>query len=291
MNKKKKPFLLILLIVVLVVCAATGLYFAVHANSHVSDNTNYISEGTTVPEKYNEYYNQNNDFVGWIKIEDTTIDYPVAQCEDNSYYLTHNFNKESEARGSIYMAFDCDPELKSKNTVLHGHNWLDDTVFSELEKYQDFDYYKKHPVIEYNTRTQMHKWKIVSVFITSASESEDNGYVFNYVYPNMGGENFEGYANELKKRSLFNTGVDYNENDRFLTLSTCTRSVDKNDKRADCRIVIVSRMVREDENAAVDVSNAYENANPKYPQIWYTNKGIENPYKSDEQWYPYELEE
>lgn len=292
-NKKKKTFLLIF-IAVLVVALIIGLYFALHSNGNTLNQTDNIddniSESTTVPEKYNEYYDINNEFIGWVKIEGTAIDYPVAQCEDNSYYLTHNFNKEYEARGSIYMAFDCDPNLKSKNTVLHGHNWLDGTVFSELENYQDFEYYKKHPVIEFNTRTQMHKWKIISVFITSASESEDNGYVFNYVYPNMGGKNFEGYSNELKKRSLFNTGVDYNKNDSFLTLSTCTRSVDTSDKRADCRIVIVARMVRESENEAVDVSKATENQNPKYPQIWYTNKNIENPYKSDKQWYPYELE-
>lgn len=225
-----------------------------------------------MPAEYAEYYNKNNDFVGWIKIDGTEIDYPVVQGADNDYYLLHNFEKES--RGTIFMAYDCDAELGSKNTVIHGHNWLDDSVFSPLVQYSDFEFYKKHPVIEFNTRNEMHKWKIIAVFITSADENEDNGYVFNYVYPNMGSENFKPYSEELKKRTLFDTGVDYNESDKFLTFSTCTREVDKGKKRADCRIVIVSRMVRENETAYVDTSKSIMNENPKYPQIWYNNKGL-----------------
>lgn len=286
-QKKMLTALSVALAVCIVLCAAVL--------PRIISNSSAVNTGKgetyTVPKEYSEYYEKNNDFVGWIKIEDTRIDYPVVQGEDNDYYLTHNFDKEPEARGSIYMAFDCDPELKSKNTVIHGHNWLDDTVFSELARYSDFEYYKKHPVIEFNTRTQMHKWKIVSVFITSADPAEDNDYVFNYVYPNMGGENFEAYSNELRKRTLFDTGVDYNEDDAFLTLSTCTRDADKDGKRADCRIAVVARMVRENEGEKVDVSKAFINENPKFPQIWYKNNGQENPYINDEQWYPYEIED
>lgn len=244
-----------------------------------------------MPAEYAEYYNINNDFVGWIKIDGTEIDYPVVQGADNDCYLSHNFKKEKESRGTIFMAYDCDAELGSKNTVIHGHNWLDDSVFSPLVQYSDFEFYKEHPVIEFNTRNEMHKWKIIAVFITSADENEDNGYVFNYVYPNMGSENFKPYSEELKKRTLFDTGVDYNESDKFLTLSTCTREVDKGKKRADCRIVIVSRMVRENETAYVDTSKSIMNENPKYPQIWYDNKGLSNPYINDEKWYPFEINE
>lgn len=289
MNKKEKSAIAILAFVLVAVVTAVLIFSSGTVSEEPVQNvTQSVSESTTVPEKYSEYYAKNNDFVGWIRIDDTAIDYPVVQCEDNNYYLTHNFDKEPEARGTIFMAYDCDKNLKSKNTVIHGHNWLDETVFSQLEKYSDFDFYKSHPVVEYNTRTELHKWKIISVFITTASESEDNNYIFNYVYPNMGGDNFEPYSAELKKRSLFDTGVEYNENDKFLTLSTCTRSVDKNNQRADCRIVIVSRMVRENESDYVDVSKASVNLNPKYPQIWYTNNGLDNPYASDEKWYPYE---
>ena len=256
--KKKK--IAAIIAVALIICIAVGLFFALKSKEQhettiaapTGEITSANKKNLTVPAEYAEYYNINNDFVGWIKIDGTEIDYHVVQGADNDYYLLHNFEKES--RGTIFMAYD--------------------SVFSPLVQYSDFEFYKKHPVIEFNTRNEMHKWKIIAVFITSADENEDNGYVFNYVYPNMGSENFKPYSEELKKRTLFDTGVDYNESDKFLTLSTCTKEVDKGKKRADCRIVIVSRMVRENETAYVDTSKSIMNENPKYPQIWYNNKGL-----------------
>ena len=293
MSKKRKAITAVIVIVVLVAAAAAAYYIYNAVNSETSLTTNTTAapaegETTSVPAEYQEYYNRNNDFVGWIKIDGTEIDYPVVQADDNDYYLNHNFDKEKESRGTIFMDYTSDSNLGYMNTVIHGHNWLDDTVFSELPQYSDIDYYREHPVIEYNTRTEMHKWKIFAVFITTASADEDNGYVFNYVYPDMGGINFDGYMAEINKRTLYYTGVDVNENDKILTLSTCTREVDTRSYRADCRIVILARMVRDGESEQVNTSAAYENENPKYPQIWYDLKDIENPYKNDEFWYPYD---
>lgn len=293
MSKKRKAITAVIVIVVLVAAAAAAYYIYNAVNSETSLTTNTTAaptegETTSVPAEYQEYYNRNNDFVGWIKIDGTEIDYPVVQADNNDYYLNHNFDKEKESRGTIFMDYTSDSNLGYMNTVIHGHNWLDDTVFSELPQYSDIDYYREHPVIEYNTRTEMHKWKIFAVFITTASADEDNGYVFNYVYPDMGGINFDGYMAEINKRTLYYTGVDVNENDKILTLSTCTREVDTRSYRADCRIVILARMVRDGESEQVNTSAAYENENPKYPQIWYDLKNIENPYKNDEFWYPYD---
>lgn len=293
MSKKRKAITAVIVIVVLVAAAAAAYYIYNAVNSETSLTTNTTAapaegETTSVPAEYQEYYNRNNDFVGWIKIDGTEIDYPVVQADDNDYYLNHNFDKKKESRGTIFMDYTSDSNLGYMNTVIHGHNWLDDTVFSELPQYSDIDYYREHPVIEYNTRTEMHKWKIFAVFITTASADEDNGYLFNYVYPDMGGINFDGYMAEINKRTLYYTGVDVNENDKILTLSTCTREVDTRSYRADCRIVILARMVRDGESEQVNTSAAYENENPKYPQIWYDLKNIENPYKNDEFWYPYD---
>lgn len=289
MNKKKKTFI-IAVASIIIAAAVAAAYFITekYREKPVEETDGSHSVETTVLAKYAEYYSKNNDFVGWIKIDGTNVDYPVVKTDNNDFYLDHNFDKEYEGRGSIFMAEDCDPDLKLTNTVIHGHNWLDGTNFSDLVQYSDFDYYKKHPVIEYDTRTKLHKWKIFAVFITTGSDFEDNGYVFNYVYPDLTGQNFTGYMNEINKRTLFNTGVDVNENDKILTLSTCTREVDTPGYRTDCRIVIAARMVRDGEAQTVDTSKARINENPKYPQIWYDLKNQRNPYYSDEKWYPQE---
>lgn len=292
MNKKKKV-IIIILAVVLLVAAGVGGYFAYNKYFKEEETTTTTeaestTEPETVPLSYEDYYNQNNDFVGWIKIDGTNVDYPVVHRNNNDYYLNHNFEKKYEGRGAIFMDMACNPETLDKNTVIHGHNWLDNTMFSKIPQYSKFDYYKAHPVIEFNTRTEMHKWKIISVFITTASPEEDNGYIFNYIYPHVGGSNYQGWADEITKRSLYNTGVDFNANDKFLTLSTCTREVDSGKNRADARIAIVARMVRPGESADVDVSLAAQNPSPKYPQVWYDKYKKTNPYKNDEKWYPYE---
>ena len=232
----------------------------------------------------------NSEIYAWITVPGTEVDHPVCQSRsDDEYYLRHRASdRQWSSAGAIFTQSMNALDFNDPVTVIYGHNWLDTTMFSQLVKYSDFDFYKEHPVIEFNTRYEMHKWKIFAVFITTATASEDNGYVFNFVYPHMGGVNYEGYMAELQKRSLYDTGVDVNENDKFLTLSTCTREVDTDDYRADCRIVIVARMVRDGESASVDTSAATENVNPKYPQIWYDKYGLVNPYKDDALWYPKE---
>ena len=167
-------------------------------------------------------------------------------------------------------------------------------MFSELTKYESIDFYKTTPVFEFNTMEKKHKWKIYGVFITTAKAEEDNGYVFNYIYPYMDGENFEGFIEEIDKRRLYTTDVDINDDDKMLILSTCVRTLDtyKNGIRtykADARLVVVARAVRDGESFDVDVEKSYVNKDIKYPQIYYDNKNIDNPYKNDKKWNPKEV--
>ncbi len=277
-----------LLVLTIIVLIAVIVHFAFFDRNEEPGTTVNIS-ATEKKSKYQSYIDKNSDFVGYIKIDGTDIDYPVVQCDDNEFYLTHNFEKQPEDRGSIYMNYECSPDLLDFNTVLYGHNWLDTTMFSELTKYDDMNYYKEHPLINFDLPSVDMQWKIFAVFITNADENEDDGYIFNYVYPNLGGENFSGYINEVNKRALYKTTVDVNANDKILTLSTCSRKMDTSDYKADARIVIVARLVREGESAVVDISNTQINSNPKYPQKYCDIMGIQNLYINDEKWYPVEI--
>ena len=244
---------------------------------------------------YSPVVTVNEDMVGWIKVPDTNIDYPVVQFSNNDYYLNHDFDKEYNYRGAIFMDYRNNPTTLDANTIIYGHNCYDKTMFSELDQYEKIDFYKKTPVFEFNTLENNYQWKIYAVFISNANAQEDNGYVFNYIYPHMNGENFNGFIEEVNKRRLYVTDVDINDNDKMLVLSTCVRTLDTVNKygkttyRANARLVILARAVRDGENAQVNVSKAYLNENPKYPQLWYDNKNIENPFKNDEKWYPQEV--
>ena len=256
-------------------------------------STNANIEETTAPD-YSALYAKNSDFIGWITVPNTSINYPVLQCDNNDYYLDYNFNKIRDARGAIFMDYRNNPVNLDSNTIIYGHNCYNTTMFSELTNYQKIDFYKTSPVFEFNTVERTYKWKIYGAFITTAKPEEDNGYVFNYIYPYMDGENFKGFINEIDKRRLYVTDVDINDDDKMLILSTCVRNLDtyKNGiktYKADARLVIVARAVRDGESETVNVDNVYSNKNVKYPQIYYDNKNIENPYKNDEKWYPKEV--
>lgn len=287
---KKAIKILLSVILLAAIAFMAGFYYNTQIKSSEPATTATSDSSEPKISKYQNYIDINSDFVGYIKIDGTHIDYPVVQGSDNEYYLTHNFEKGDEERGAIYMDAACSTSPLDFNTVLYGHNWLDKTMFSELVKYNDIEYYKEHPIIQFDTAYNDLQWKIFAVFITNADENEDNGYIFNYIYPHLDGDNFNGYISEVNKRTLYKTDVDVKSSDKILTLSTCSRAMDTKNRRSDARIVIVARLVRNGENAEVDTSKAILNTNPKYPQKYCDIMGIKNNYANDEYWYPVENE-
>lgn len=303
---KGRAFLLAICIIIFLFSASLVVKHFIEINNNkqtyeklaglVTDSTeeNGEDEVDVVPD-YSPLIEQNSDFVGQIIVPNTEINHPVVQCEDNDYYLDHSFEKKYDYRGAIFMDYRNDPVNLDSNTIIYGHNAYDTTMFSELVQYEDIEFYKKSPVFEFNTLEANYKWKIYGVFITNATASEDNDYIFNYIYPYMDGENFDGFIEEVNKRRLYTTDVDINDDDKMLVLSTCVRALDLKNKygkttyRANARLVVLARMVRDGESDEVNVDNAYVNENPKYPQLWYDKHGLTNPYKNDEKWYPQEV--
>ena len=127
-------------------------------------------------EKYRSAYNANNDLVGWIVVPNTSINHPVVQAKNNEYYLRRSFYGDYQRRGTVFMDYRDHAKPLCKNTILYGHNFLDSTMFADLEKYKDIEFYKTSPVIQFDTIYEKHKWKIISVFLTNADDKDDNGY-------------------------------------------------------------------------------------------------------------------
>ncbi len=230
---------------------------------------------------YAELYARNQDFVGWISIDNTNVDTMIVQADDNSYYLKHDFLKRDTKYGNVFMDYRNNNKDLDQNTILYGHHMRDNLMFAQLENYMTIDGFKASPVIEFNTAYQNYQWKVYAVFVTNDSREDDNGYLFNYIVPNFyTEESFASYIEAMDERKLYDTGVDINTSDKILTLSTCSYEF------SDARLVVVARMVRPGESAEVDVSKAVVNENPRYPQIWYDEHGQSNPYRDAPRWEP-----
>lgn len=225
---------------------------------------------------FSELYAINSDFSGWISIPEMNINYSVVQAGDNDKYLRRDIYGKYTAYGVPFFDYRCSLKSLSRNTVIYGHNMRhDDKIFGTLEQYRTVDGFKKAPLIGMSTLYGDYTFKVYAVFISNSDPNDDNGKVFNYIFINAGAERFADYIAEIDKRKLYETGVDINENDKILTLSTCCYDFEN------ARLVVVGRLLREGENAAVDTALAAENPSPKFPQAYYDVKRIENPYKDD----------
>ena len=217
---------------------------------------------------------QNSDIRAWMKIEGTNINNPVYQAKNNDFYIDHDMEKRSSRYGALFIDKDAriGKESNSQNVVIYGHHMKDGTMFGPLKKYTDISFYKQHPIIDFTTLYREGKYKVFAVFITNTIEAHDNGEVFNYRKNNFADEeHFLEFIDDVKKRSIINTGVEVLGDDEIITLSTCTYEFEE------ARLVVMARRVREGETDFMNTIGAEVNANPLYPQIWYDKKGGKKP--------------
>ncbi len=220
---------------------------------------------------YAYHYASNQDFVGWLKIANTSLDIQVVQSDDNDYYLRRDFYKNTNRYGCPFMDYKNNPKDLNDNTIVYGHHMSDGSLFSNLDVYKNLEGYKKSPIIQFSTLYQDYQFKVFAVFLSTSSPSTDNG--FNYMITDFAtDEKFTSFINEVRTRSIINTDVTVNPDDKIITLVTCAKDFD------DARLVVMGRLVRDNENPSVNVNGAKLNPEPKYPQAWYDKKGKENPY-------------
>ncbi|MEG1834642.1 MAG: class B sortase [Oscillospiraceae bacterium] len=231
--------------------------------------------------KYAYLYAINNDLVGWVKIPNSIIDVQVVKSPNNSDYLKKDFYGNYSRYGCPFMDYRNDVKNINKNTIVYGHHMSDGLVFAELAKFKTVDGFKESPIIEFDTLYKRYKFKVYAAFITNSIPSQDNDYVFNYIATSFkDGEDFNNYIKAIDERKLYTTGVDIDEDDKIITLSTCSYEF------KDAKFAVVGRLLRDGESEKVDVDKAMVNENPHYPQVWYDKKGTKNPFIDFPKWVP-----
>lgn len=231
--------------------------------------------------KYAKLYGENQDFVGYISADGINLNLPVVQTNNNDTYLKKNFYGSTTKYGCPFVDYlnNMSYNHLDMNTVIYGHHMNNGTIFGALDKYKTITGYKKAPVISFNTLYKDYQWKIIAVFITNGHSKDDNNYLFPYTFTNLSSASkMSAYLSEIAQRSLYDTGVDVLPSDKLLTLSTCSHEFE------DARLVVVARLVRPGESATVDTSKVVANSKPRYPQAYYTKKGMTNPYKNSSKW-------
>ena len=179
---------------------------------------------TDEPFSFDELLELNDDIVGWVSIDDTSIDYPILLTNDNDYYLTKNYLKEESRAGSIFMDYHNDIYEEDLHTVLYGHRMKDGSMFAHLKKFLKEDFFNDHPVFQYETLEGSYEVEIFSVYKTTVD--------FDYIKTEFDSdEAYMAFVESVREKSLFQTDVAVNEGDRIITLSTCDYNLDPDDGR------------------------------------------------------------
>ena len=198
-----------------------------------------LDEDRILPE-LKEIYALNHDLVGWLYIEDTNIDYPVVQAEDGKFYLNHDFYGRSNANGQIILEDKCDPYTPSYNLVISGHHMNSGAMFGRLGRYKDRDYWESHKIVEFDTLMARKRYVIFGAFYSADYNENEKG--FRYSADIQYKLDADRWLQEIRNNQIYETGVDAEFGDEFITLTTCDHS-----RRYDGRFVVVARRIREGE--------------------------------------------
>ena len=190
--------------------------------------------------QYRDLYAQNKDLTGWIKIDGTAVDYPVMFSPyDGDFYLDHGFNKEKSKSGVPFIDERCTIDPFGTNTIIYGHHMKDGSMFASLLNYEDQDFYKSHPSIQFSTLYEHREYQIIAVFKSKTYYTTDKAFK-HYNFLNAKNEaDFNDYISHIKALSLYDTGVSAKYGDALITLITCSYHTENG------QFVVVAKKVQE----------------------------------------------
>lgn len=191
-----------------------------------------------VDNPYKENFLANADMGAWIRIEDTLIDYPVMWTpREETYYLYRNFQGNEDKNGCLILDTDSCLSPQTTNLIIHGHNMKSGAMFGNLTDYEDENYCKEHHLISLYTENQELRFEVIAVFRSQVYKKTDQVFKFYKFFQADTPEEFDDFYENIKKLSLYDTGVTAEFGDHFLTLSTCVYHVDHG------RFVVVAKEI------------------------------------------------
>ena len=163
---------------------------------------------------------QNADFVAWLQIPGTAIDYPVVWTDDTNYYLNHTFTGKKSYIGTLFSLKKTDYSAPSRNIAIYGHHIRsnDQIMFSPLLAYKDAAFYAEHKIVYLDTLYHTDVYTVFAIVNMQSGDWEPSTSDF------ASDEAFLAFMNNAKAQALYDTGVAVQASDHILTLITCDRS-------------------------------------------------------------------
>ncbi len=227
-KKKRKKFSLlekaVLILFSVVFCVSSGIIIW----KYVTDLSQEHNFQEIAEEKVSvkELQEQNPDVIGWLKISNTNIDYPVMWTPDSpEYYLYKNFEKEYSKSGSLFLSEKSNVHQPTANWLLHGHNMQSGVMLNNLEKYLNREFLEENPTFEFETAEGKKNYKVIAVLQTQVKTREDFLY---YEYDDIETESaYREYIDGLWENSVYIIGEKPEYPQQLISLSTCAYHEDE----------------------------------------------------------------
>lgn len=185
----------------------------IEQNSNINNPIDYKG---LIDNLRNEYHN--NDIMGILSIDNTDYKVPILQGEDNSYYLNRGPDGKRNSIGSVYLDYRVNID-SSRKLLIYGHNSSRvDMPFKILEEFYDINYFNNHKYMSIITSNMEKKYEIFSVYV----EPTD----YTYMNLKLSDEEYNNQIRMFKKKSMYDTGVEVQDNDEVLVLQTCSTHKD-----------------------------------------------------------------
>lgn len=185
-------------------------------NKVVHKNVEHVNVPTTFNKEvsFQNLHNENNDYLFWLYIQNTKIDYPVMMSRDNKDYLHSSFYKEKLYSGTLFIDALSNKRENQENLIVYGHNMKDGSMFGTLKKWRSEKYFNEHKFIEIYTEKEKRVYLIFAV-----REVSSNMDLLHY---KLDGFTNEEYIQDARNNNIhFREFEDQYKNNQIMTLSTC----------------------------------------------------------------------
>ena len=230
MNSRKRLLMAFLLLFIAMILVSLFVLLNTYINlqkeqrsfEELAKPQEQITNQQTKTEYYTELEKTNPDFWCWLNIKDTKINYPVMHTPQNpEYYLHRDYEGNSSKSGVPFLDANCSNNCG--NYLIYGHNMKNGTMFAELLKFEDIEYWQQHQTILLENSAGSQKFIILAAFYTEVFGADQPDAFRYYQYTDLTNpDDFNEYIQNIKVGALYDTGIEAEYGEQLLTLSTCS---------------------------------------------------------------------
>ncbi len=194
-------------------------------------------------EHLKQYYDENNDLIGWLTIDGTPINNPVMFTPDNQdYYLDKDFYGNYLKAGTLFIDANSQIGADESNIIIYGHNMKNQTMFGSLKKYANYDYYQEHKYITFDTLYETGKYEVMVSFYAKILQANDQSFKYYKFTRATCADGYQIFLDNVFDKALYKTAITkdmckFGQGDRFITLSTCSHHTENG------RFVVIAKKV------------------------------------------------